>query len=540
MLVELAVSDLGVIDSLTLLFGPGMTALTGETGAGKTLIIEAIDLLVGGRADPVLVRAGASEARVEGRFVLGTSPDAEEIVLARVVPRDGRSRAYVNGRLATAASLAEHGRSLVDLHGQHAHQSLLGAATQRAALDRFGQIDLGPRIEAQRRLTSIDASIGALGGDARTRAREIDLLRFQIAEIEGASLRSSFEDDELAAEFDALSNAERNREAASSAVDTLTADDGALDSLGVAVAALHDSAALVPYATRLRDAIADVADIAHELRSAGERITGDPERLAAIRERRQLLRDLCRKYGETLSEVVAFLDECVARLAELEGHDEHLIHLESERREAAAELARCEQALLAARRKHAPRLAKAVTTHLPSLAMARAQLAVEVGGIAGDEVQYLLSANPGEPLQPLDRVASGGELARVMLALRLVLSEAPDTLVFDEVDAGIGGEAARAVGASLARIATDHQVFVVTHLPQVAAHADQQIAVRKREQKGRTVSSVTVLGQSDGDDLASRVVELARMLSGDGTSPTAREHAREMLSAARAGRAARV
>ncbi|MCU1346831.1 MAG: recN, partial [Acidimicrobiia bacterium] len=272
MLHELHIESLGVIEDLTLVFGPGMTALTGETGAGKTMLIEAIELLVGGRADPILVRPGAAEARVEARFVI----DDTEVVLARVVPRDGRSRAYVDNRLATVASLAEHGQRLVDLHGQHAHQSLLATAVQRDALDRYGAIDVGPLRAARSRLADIDGELAKLGGDERARAREIDLLRYQLEELDRAQLSDPDEDDLLSSIEDTLADAAAHREAALRVVALLTDDGGALDVLGSAQAQLGGRAPFAGSASRLKAAAADVDDIAAELRDAAEAIEEDP------------------------------------------------------------------------------------------------------------------------------------------------------------------------------------------------------------------------------------------------------------------------
>ena len=513
MLTELRVRDLGIIAEIDLVLGPGMTALTGETGAGKTMFVQAIGLLLGATPDASMVRQGASEARVEGRFVVGD----DEIVLARVVPAEGRSRAYAGGRLATAATLADDGAALVEIHGQRAHQSLLAPAVQRAALDRFGAVDHGPLDEARRRVAEIDARLAALGGDARARAREIDLLRYQVAELEQADLRDPDEDDALDAEEDLLADARAHRDAAATAHAALADDGGALDAVGTALSALAGRAPFKELEVRLRGAAADVADIASEVRDGAERIEDDPERLDAVRERRQLLRELRRKYGDTLADVMVHRDEAASRLAELEGYESRAAELEAERAMAAA-----------------PHLAQAVEEHLRRLAMPRARVEVAVDGAdPADDVRFLLGANPGEPVQPLARVASGGELARAMLALRLVLTEAPDTLVFDEVDAGIGGEAALAVGRSLATLGSRHQVLVVTHLPQVAAFADHQIAVDKSEVKRRTVARAAVVSGE------ARTRELSRMLSGLSESGAAHRHARELLDAARAEKAER-
>jgi DNA repair protein RecN (Recombination protein N) len=525
MLIELAVSDLGVLAEVGLVLGPGMTALTGETGAGKTLLVEAIELLVGGRADGVLVRPGATEARVEGRFVVGD----EEVVLARVVPRDGRSRAYVDGRLATAATLAEWGERLVDLHGQHAHQSLLATSVQRAAVDRFGQIDLTPLAAARTELATVEAALAAAGGDERARAREIDLLRFQVSELESARLDDPDEDAALDAEEDVLADALAHQAAAAAAVAALSDDGGAVDAVGLALAAVAGRAPFAAQEPRLRSLAAELSDVAAELRAAGEGITDDPERLEAVRGRRQLLRELRRKYGETLGDVIAYASEVGTRLAELEAHDERVAELDRRRDRARADLAGAAAVVGAARRAAAPRLATDAQRHLVELGMPRAELSIDVPDVdPGEDVTFLLSANPGAPPLPLAKVASGGELARAMLALRLVLTggDGPATLVFDEVDAGIGGGAALAVGQALAALGAERQVLVVTHLPQVAAFADVQVAVTKHDDGRTTAARAEVL------DGSGRVIELSRMLSGRPESETAQDHAVELLATA--------
>ena len=539
MLSELHVRDLGVIEELTLLLDEGMTALTGETGAGKTLLVEAIELLVGGRADPVLVRPGATEARVEGRF---TTADGE-VVLARAVPRDGRSRAYVDGRLATAAELVELGRELVDLHGQHAHQSLLATRAQRAALDLFGAVDLRPLDEARARVAAVDRALAALGGDARSRAREIDLLRFQVAELTAAGLDDPDEDERLEAEEDVLADAAAHRQGGLDAHHALAGDGGGGDGVGRALAALNGRRPYADIEARLRSAAAEIDEAAADLRQLAEAMVEEPERVEAVLARRRLLRELRRKYGERLSDVIAYEVEARARLAELESHDQRVQVLEEERAEAMAAVTEAAREVGRARRAAGPLLAAAVEGHLRRLAMARACFAVAVDGPdPAESVQFLLSANAGEPPLPLAKVASGGELARAMLAARLVLTDAPPTLVFDEVDAGVGGEAAVAVGRALAALADDHpapsgrqgpsgplsgkQVLVVTHLPQVAAFADCQVAVTKEERDGRTVGAARVVTGHD------RVVELSRMLSGQPASSAARGHAEELLASA--------
>ena len=530
-MVELHVRNLGVIDDLRLLFGAGMTALTGETGAGKTMLVEAIELLVGGRADADLVRPGAEEAVVEGRFEI----DGEEVVLTRVIPQQGRSRAYVDGRMATAAALEEHGLRLVDLHGQHAHQSLLRPGVQREALDRFGVIDLQVFEAARRDVRDLERRVAGLGGDAGARAREVDLLRFQVDELERAAIDGVDEDVRLDDEENALADAVGHRLAAAEAAAALADDGGALDALAAAEHALDGRGPFSAAVARLRSLTAELADVAAETRTAAEQIEEDPERLEQLRTRRQLLVELRRKYGTaaagkrhgSLSDVLAYADEAGERLATLLRHDEVAAGLERELASAEAATRHAAAAVGEARRAAAPRLAKAVQTHLRELAMPRAEMTINVGDDdPGDHVEFLLATNPGSPALPLTKAASGGELARAMLALRLVLSAAPPILIFDEVDAGIGGQAALMVGRALAALGGEHQVLVVTHLPQVAAFADAQVAVSKVLRAGTTVARAQMLGAEE------RVVELSRMLSGTPESARAREHASELLDVA--------
>ena len=521
MLSELHIENLGVIEKLEIVLSSGLTALTGETGAGKTMLVEAISLLVGGRADASIVRPGAQEARVEGRFV---DKDGE-FVLARVIPLDGRSRAYVNGRLATVGNLSEQGASLVDLHGQHAHQSLLSQTAQRMALDAFANIDLTELKNARGRLTEIDANLAAIGGDERARAREIDLLTFQVEEIFGASISDANEDETLEREEDLLADAVAHREALWQAVATITEDGGAGDGLAQAISSLGHRDALSELADRLRLLQQELTDVASDLRAKADATEENPQRLEELRKRRQLLADLRRKYGETLADVMTYGQEVSDRLSELQSFEQRAIDLNAQRKSAVAELAKAEKQVGTKRRAAAPKLASAVESHLKSLAMANANLAITVGDDPGDEVVVLLSANPGSPMLPLTKVASGGELARTMLALRLVLTQAPGTLVFDEVDAGIGGTAAVAVAKALADLGTRHQVLVVTHLAQVAAVAQTQINVTKTVRDKQTFAVASAI---DGEE---RVEEIARMLSGGVAQGSATEHARDLLLA---------
>jgi DNA repair protein RecN (Recombination protein N) len=524
-LSELRIENLGVIEELHLVLGPGLVAVTGETGAGKTMIVEAIDLLVGGRADTTVVRSGVSEARVEGRFVVGD----EEWILGRVIPVDGRSRAYVNGRLATVGQLTEIGARLVDLHGQHSHQSLLSPAVQRAALDEFGGIDTTSLREARARLTEIDAAIASLGGDQRSRLREVELLRYQIDEIDEVGLTDPDEDAVLDALEDQLADATAHREAAGTFDDDVSGDGGVIDRLSVAVGRLAGRAPYSALEDRLRALMAEVIELNREVRAVGESCEDDPERLQQVRERRQALRDLRKKYGETLADVIAFAAETRTRLADLESVDSRVEALEIERagvlaaeRKAAAKVAR-------ERRRAAPSLGEKVTERLRALAMPKAVVSVTVDGDdPADDVKFELAANPGLPAAALAKSASGGELARTMLSLRQVLSSGPPILVFDEVDAGIGGEAAVVVADALGDLGRRHQVFVVTHLAPVAAAANVHVLVEKTvdDVDGRETTRADARVLKAGD----RVPEIARMLSGRADSQAALRHARELLA----------
>lgn len=530
MLTELHIERLGIIESVTVPFGDGLVALTGETGAGKTMLISALQLLAGGRADAAMVRHGADEARVDGRFVDGES----EWILSRVIPADGRSRGYINGRPATAAELASQAAQLVDLHGQHAQQSLLIPAAQRALLDAYA--GCAPLLDGYRETRSIwlglCAERDADGGDPHARAREVDLLRFQVDEINAAALLDD-EDHALEREEDLLANAAAHQEALAHAYSAL--HDQAGDGLGVAAGALGRG--FVDLAERARGLQAEAIDLAAEIRQVQEAVTVDPERLDVVRARRQLIRDLQRKYGDSLAAVVAYGREAQARLEALEQFEARAAQRDAQI--VAAEQACIERAatLTAARAAAAGRFAEEITMRFPELAMPNAtmQIRCEAGPLSddgADAIEFLLAANSGEPARALAKTASGGELSRTMLAIRVVLADrsaalgGPATLVFDEVDAGIGGEAGAAIGAALAALARDRQVLCVTHLAQVAACAQQQLAVRKREVDGRTIGDATLVLDE------ARISEVARMLGGK-DSEVARQHAADLLQASR-------
>jgi DNA repair protein RecN (Recombination protein N) len=559
MLSELIVEGLGVIDRAEITLDRGCSALTGETGAGKTLVVAALSLLLGQRSDRTLVREGAPEARVEGRFVVARShpavallrahgvlseePDeAEDVdfIVARSVTADGRGRpARINGRLVTVGLLEELGRHLVEVAGQHGHVRLASPATQRALLDAFAgertQALADSVAEAVRRALRADKEVADLRASERARQRELDVLRYEISEIESAVVQPG-ESERLRAEAHRLENAEILASGIGAAVEALGGEDGAADLVAGARRDLSRLAAHDPdlelLAQRLETLEYDLVDVRDDLlRRAAE---PDPGVLDEIRERLASLSRLMRKYGDDERAVLAYLEQARTRAVEMAGLDARLESAESNAeqwRGRATELAR---RLTRDRRAAARRLSGEAEPLLAELALPGARLEVALtacdlyeGG--AESVELRVAANAGEPPRPVAKVASGGELSRISLALHLLASPGTaDTMVFDEVDAGVGGAAAQAVGRALTRLAarTCGQVVVVTHLPQVAAFADRHLRVTKSVSGGRTTA---VVDEVDGD---ARVAELSRMLAGLPQSKRAQDHARELLDLA--------
>ncbi|WP_052867604.1 MULTISPECIES: DNA repair protein RecN [Streptomyces] len=578
-LEEMRIRSLGVIDDAVIELSPGFTAVTGETGAGKTMVVTSLGLLLGGRADPALVRIGAKSAVVEGRITVG--PDApaalraEEagaelddgaLLISRTVSAEGRSRAHVGGRSVPVGLLGELADDLVAVHGQTDQQGLLRPARQRQALDRYAgdavSVPLEKYTAAYRRLRDVAAELDELTTRARERAQEADLLRFGLEEIAAVEPVAG-EDTELAAEAERLGHAEALASAANAAHAALAGDPADPEGVDATtlVAGAHRALEAVrshdPVLAGLTDRLGEIgillSDVAGELAGYGDGLDADPLRLAAVEERRAALTGLTRKYGEDIAAVLAWSEQSAARLAELEGDDDRIGELTAERDALRAELGELAQALTDARVASAERFAAAVTTELAELAMPHARVSVEIrqtevaedadgvevggrnvayGPAGADEVELLLAPHPGAQPRPIAKGASGGELSRVMLGIEVVFagSDPVPTYLFDEVDAGVGGKAAVEVGRRLARLARSAQVVVVTHLPQVAAFADRQLLVEKTNDGSVTRSGVTVL---EGED---RIRELSRMLAGQEDSETARAHAEELLETARDGR----
>jgi DNA repair protein RecN (Recombination protein N) len=584
MLEEIRIGQLGVIDSSTLRLGPGLTVITGETGAGKTMVVTALGLLLGGRSDSGMVRTGSRTARVEGVVDATSLPgfsdavdeaggEVEEgrVVLARNVSSEGRSRAWVGGASVPVSRLAEVAEPLVAVHGQSDQHRLLRQRAQRDALDRFGGEQLLAMVAAysalHARLETTERALGEVVASARERAREADQLRFGLGEIEAVDPQPG-EDAQLAADETRLGYADALRTAAEQAREALSSEAGDPDALAAASTARglldgvreHDDEA-GGLADRLAEITYLLSDVAADVASYAASVDADPARLATISDRRAALTALTRKYGETVEEVLTWAETSATRLLDLDGTDERIEALREEQRSLRTELAEVAEALSGGRTEAAARLSQVVTAELSLLAMPDARLEIVVSQhdaapppgdpapsgsplrvgkrwlrhttTGTDEVEFLLAANTGSEPRPLHKGASGGELSRVMLALEVALagtSPVP-TFVFDEVDAGVGGSAAVEVGRRLAQLARTAQVLVVTHLPQVAAYADRHVLVEKASDGSVTSSGLTVL------DGPAREKELSRMLAGMAESDTALAHARELLEVAAPARA---
>jgi DNA repair protein RecN (Recombination protein N) len=549
MLLELRVENLLLIERAELRLAPGLNVLTGETGAGKTVLAHALDLLLGGRARTGIVRPGAAEAYVEGVFELGDdmrsrlgeriAPDAEDLVLARRVGAEGRTRAFLNGRSASVGDLRDVAGALISFYGQHEHRRLTLASAQLDVLDGFsGPEQAGRRVAAAgalARVRALEASLDELRERAGAREREIDLLAFEIAEIEEAG-PSEAEEEELAARRARLRHVEGLRAASLAAAEAAGGDDGAGTLLAAAGRELDAVAAvdagLDELVERWRALTVEADDLAGELRRYGEGLEAEPGALQAVEERLALLDRLKRKHGGTIAAVLEHGERCRARRAELDGAEVALEEATAALAAARAELDDRVGELRTARAAAAPELAAAVRERLGALAMEGASFEIaltekEPGPTGADAVEFLIAPNPGVPAGPLREIASGGELSRVMLAIMGVASDGSDAvLVFDEVDAGIGGVTARAVGDQLRALADGRQVVCITHLPQIASMAARHFSIAKDLSADPARTTVAELAP---DDVVS---ELVRMLGADGGDRAAREHARELLRAA--------
>jgi len=551
-LTLLRIFGFALIDELELPFGPGLTAITGETGAGKSILVDALGLLRGGRAGADVIRTGRDEARVEAILELpaGSAVRArlmadgreveEGLLVRRVVARNGRGRAHLGGALATAADLSAMVAGLIDIASQHDQQSLTDPESQLAILDAFAENQplRAEMASAYAARVAARAALESFSADARARGEREDLLRFQLGELEAARPEPG-EDEALAAERERLRGAERFFGASARGEEALYAGDGAVSERIAAVAReLAPLAALdrtlAPIVETLATAQSAVEEAARDLGRYARGVRSDPARLAEVEERLFLLQRLCRKHGGTVADLAAKQAALRAELGELGSFDEGLAARQAAVTAADARAAAAAAALTASRAEAARALEKKVAAGLRELGFASARLPValearELGPHGGDRVRLLFAPNPGEEARPLAKIASGGELSRVMLAVKQAMARTDDVLtyVFDEIDAGIGGGTAEVIGRKLKRLSADRQVVVITHLPQVAAFADAHIRVIKTAARGKTRVEIERLSETE------RPAEIARMLAGAAPSPQAAAHAAEMLRNAR-------
>ena len=540
-IAELSVKDLALVSELRLELAPGLTVLTGETGAGKSMLVDALLAVTGGRVTASLLREGAERAYLEAAFAGARD---EDLVLAREIA-SGRSPARIDGRTVPVSTLAETGEDLVAIHGQGDQLRLARPASQRDVLDAFGGHDAlrASVADAHAKRQALRRERESLGGDPRERERRAALLAHEVEEIRAAKLRPD-EERELEAELGVARSAEKLREAAHAAQELLAGDrTSARDRLALAERELRRAAEMdARLATLLERAIAQVSEadeLASDLRRYAEGIENDPRRLAELEARSDLLYELRRKYGDDVAAIIAHGERAAAELETLRNSETRLAQLDDEERAATAALATSAKTLHDARAKAGAVLAAAVEAQLKDLALARCTFSValthrEPEASGGDDVRFLIAPNPGEPAKPIDEIASGGELSRIMLALEVTLAANDKTpvLVFDEVDAGVGGRVGETLGRALWSLARHHQVMVVSHLPQVAAYADQHISVRKDVRKGRTHVTATRLGERESVD------ELAEMLGAGGARSLA-AGAKELRDSAKAWKAKR-
>ncbi len=552
MLTTLRIKNLALVSDLTLELQPGCNAVTGETGAGKSIIIGALNLMLGERADRTLIRSGEDSCSVEAVFDVtnlkqrerlqyfldenGLEPcETDQLVLKRTFSNAGTNRQFINGSPTTLNILAFIGEGLVDMHGPHDHQSLLHPAKQLAILDAFGGLEKEREAfgELVRQRHALEAEKAALVVDEKTYAQQLDLLRFQAQEISAARLQPG-EDETVGQEFQRASNAAKLLQLSQAALDALSESDASLltqsGAVGRLLAELNrvdaGAAALVELHAQ---ATATLRELQGELSHYADKVDIDPARLAELEERLNLLHTLKRKYGSSIAEVIEAGEEAKKKLHSLESRDAELARLNAALEKLGVTIAAAGKKLSAARKKVIPPLAKAVSQQLEDLGFKQSQFDVAlttdpvVKQTGLDDIEFQFAPNPGEPARSLRAIASSGEMARVMLAFKTVLAAEDEipVLVFDEVDANVGGETANAVGEKMKQIAAKRQVLCITHLPQVAAAADAHYVVSKQSKNGRTISEIHLLDKKE------RVTELARMLGGQ--SEAARKHATALL-----------
>jgi DNA repair protein RecN (Recombination protein N) len=558
MLAELRIVNFALIEQLHIRFQPGFTVLTGETGAGKSLLIDAIGLLVGGRASTEQIRSGEDEAQLEASFHLPAThsllqhlrsqdiigPKDSELILRRILSRSGRHRVYINGALCPLRILEDLGGTLVDIHGQHEQQSLLAAAKQLDAVDGFGAIlPLRAKYEdAYREWDDLAAQIETMRQAAADRNRLEEMLRFQVQEIDQAGLRAG-EEELLQAERQRLVHAHRLRELAEESYAEMQADEqGVLVRLGRVSRQLGELRQTDPTMTdseqQAHEALIQLKDLSARLRDYADQLEANPDRQEQLENRLDLIQRLKKKYGGSIDGVLATASRAREELQGMEDHESRVSELTAKREAAFQLLSDLAKQLTRKRRESAKRLRGLVAAELAAVKMGQTALEIEVlsddgpdafGATGRDRVEFLLSGNIGEPPKPLSRIASGGELSRIMLALKTVLAETDHVpvLVFDEIDTGVGGAVAAAMGTRLRKLGGFHQVFCITHLPQVASQAEHHLLVEKNQDGKRTMTSVRSLNGIGREE------EIARMLGGATITKKVRETAAELIAGAK-------
>jgi DNA repair protein RecN (Recombination protein N) len=552
MLSTLSIRNFAIIDQLQIEFNHGLNVLTGETGAGKSIIMGALNAILGGRTGSEVVRGGATRASIDGVFDIGGAPhvrsllnemgyDAEDdqLLVSREVAASGKSSARIGGRPATVAQLKELGDWLVDLHGQHEHQSLLATARHIDLLDEWAGRELlslrAQAADAFRSVRQLEQEIAAIERDARERERMLDLYRYQTGEIFGAELQSG-EEEALLADSRRLGNAQRLAELTGAAAASLGGDDTAelTDTLASALRNIETAAALdeslQPLADRVTAATYELQEAARDLSRYRDEIEYNPERLEAIEERLETIRGLKRKYGDSIDEILEYGRKTADQLQALELGEERGQHLRSELEEARACLSNLCGELSRMRRERADVFQSAVLAELVDLNMEKTRFEVQIDPIeptakGADRVEFVIAPNPGEPMRPLAKIASGGEISRVMLSIKSAMArqEPLPTMVFDEIDVGVGGRTASVIAGKLSALGSHAQIICITHLAQIASRATKHLYIEKQVQDERTRVSVVALSERQ------RIDEVARMIGGTEITETVRRHAEEML-----------
>ncbi len=556
MLSELSIKNFAIIEALSISFEKGLTVLTGETGAGKSIIIDAIHLLVGGRGSSDFVRYGEDRAEIEGLFLLqksshplyakaqelGIEIEDQMIVLRRDIYKSGKSVCRINGKLVTISILREIGSALVDIHGQHEHQELMDETRHLSLLDQFGKEKAAKALNAYsqvyRNYEKTLRKLKNLNENEQQMAHRLDLIQFQLTEIQGANLKLN-EDEELLEEKKRLSNFERIHEAVQLSYNSLQGEQKGLDWLGLVMSNLEDAATLNPEYKELAESVSNsyyiLEDAARALRGELDQLEFDPVRLNVIEDRLNEINQLKRKYGQNIASILEYSAKIEEEIETLQNKETHIEQLQKELASLKKDLVLEGNELTNVRKSFAKELTKAIHRELKELYMQKTVFEVRFEKLDDsftpngmDEVTFYLTANPGEPLKPLSRIASGGELSRIMLALKSIFSKHQEvtSIIFDEVDTGVSGRVAQAIAEKIHKVSIDSQVLCISHLPQVAAMADTHLYIAKATKDGRTKSTVTSLSEEE------KIKEIGRMISGAEITDLTKEHAKELLQLA--------